>query len=176
MKKLNIGCGNDYKKGWINLDFNKNVKADVYCNLEKKLPFEDNSFDEVYSRCVLEHMKNPFNLILEMKRVCKKGGKIIIITDNAFWIQRHEHGDATFVLNNIYKDGHYYLFHYSNLKRLFERAEIKLISGGYKEFEHFPQEKGLSPTSLKSKIFRKFQRLLFGSKRGYPHVWIEGEK
>ncbi|MEM3074693.1 MAG: hypothetical protein QW727_02005 [Candidatus Pacearchaeota archaeon] len=35
MKKLNLGYGKDYRKGWINVEFNKEVKADVYVNLIK---------------------------------------------------------------------------------------------------------------------------------------------
>jgi len=174
MKILNVGCGED-KYGSDRIDKIESKNTTCVQDIEEiGLPYKDNEFDEVYSRCVLEHMKNPFNLILEMKRVCKPNGKIIVITDNAFWIQRHEHGFTNFPEYSG-SDKHYYLFHYSHLKNLFEEAGIKVIDGGYKEFECFPQEKGLSSTSLKSKLFRKFI-CFFSKRKGSPHVWIRGTK
>ena len=38
-----------------------------------KLPYEDNEFDFVYARHVIEDLYNPFNLLKEMSRVAKKG-------------------------------------------------------------------------------------------------------
>jgi len=76
MKKLNIGCGKDYKNGWLNVDFNKEVKADIYCDLEKKLPFKDSEFDYVLIDNVLEHVKNHLQLIDEMWRITKNKGII----------------------------------------------------------------------------------------------------
>ena len=38
-----------------------------------KLPYEDNEFDFVYARHVIEDLYNPFNLLKEMSRVSKKG-------------------------------------------------------------------------------------------------------
>lgn len=32
--KLNLGCGEDYRRGWTNVDINHKFKADYYCNLE----------------------------------------------------------------------------------------------------------------------------------------------
>lgn len=43
------------------------------------LPFEDNSFDFVYTRLVLMHNHIPERIIREMKRVCKPGGMIICV-------------------------------------------------------------------------------------------------
>lgn len=48
----------------------------------EKLPFRDNFFDGVVSTFVLEHTKNPRRVILEMKRVAKKGGLLIILAPN----------------------------------------------------------------------------------------------
>jgi ubiquinone/menaquinone biosynthesis C-methylase UbiE len=73
MKKLNLGCGNDYRKGWINLDFNKDVKADFYCDINGKLPFNDNEFDYIYIDNVLEHIKEILNLFDELYRISKDG-------------------------------------------------------------------------------------------------------
>lgn len=49
----------------------------------EKLPFEDNSFDVVYSVSVMEHIASGNDLIVlsEMLRVLKVGGKLIITTD-----------------------------------------------------------------------------------------------
>ena len=55
-KKLHLGCGLDYKDGYINIDFNKNVKADMYLDLTKKFPFRDNTIDEIFTEGFVEHI------------------------------------------------------------------------------------------------------------------------
>lgn len=42
------------------------------------LPFEENSFDLVFCRFLLEYLPDKSKAILEMKRVCRPGGKIIL--------------------------------------------------------------------------------------------------
>ncbi len=74
--KLNLGCGINYWQGWVNLDFNKEVKADVYADFEKKLPFEDNTFDHIYTHYVLEHTQDFFRLMDELYRICKPNATI----------------------------------------------------------------------------------------------------
>lgn len=84
-KRINIGCGKDIKKGWINLDQHKKYGADVIFDLNdifigKKLPFEKNSFDYVYCSHVLEDFVNPLPILFEFVRICKIGGLIEIRT------------------------------------------------------------------------------------------------
>ena len=44
MSKLNLGCGNDYKDGFVNVDIG-NCKKDLEHNLEIfPYPFEDDQF------------------------------------------------------------------------------------------------------------------------------------
>jgi len=78
--KLNFGCGNDYKKGYVNCDISKEVKLDKIIDLEKELPFEDNSVDEIYSRHTFEHVNNFIPLMHELHRICKKEAIIKIKT------------------------------------------------------------------------------------------------
>lgn len=74
MKKiLNVGCGNQVY-GTERIDIVKTPATTRIHDLEKRFPYPDNTFDEVYSQYVFEHMKNPYSLLLEMNRVCKKGG------------------------------------------------------------------------------------------------------
>ena len=47
-----------------------------------KLPFKDAMFDVVYSMDVLEHIEDQERAILEMVRVLKRGGRILIYTIN----------------------------------------------------------------------------------------------
>ncbi|MDA3836912.1 MAG: methyltransferase domain-containing protein [Nanoarchaeota archaeon] len=77
--KLHLGCGNDYRKGYVNCDMSKEVNPDKVVDLEKPLKmFKDNSVDEIVANHVLEHIQNFIPLIHEFHRICKKGAKIKI--------------------------------------------------------------------------------------------------
>ena len=78
--KLNLGSGNDYRKGWVNVDNNPLVKADKYFNLEGWLPFRADSVHEVLLDNTLEHLRDFFHIMEELHRVCKKGARIRIYT------------------------------------------------------------------------------------------------
>lgn len=65
----------------INESIKKGLKV-IKADAEKKLPFKDNSFDGVYLCNVIEHFEKPYRVIEEVKRILKKGGKLIILTPN----------------------------------------------------------------------------------------------
>jgi len=76
--KLHLGCGHDYEKGYINCDISKKVKSDKIVDLEKKLPFKDNSIKEVIANHVFEHIINFIDMMHELHRICKKNSIIKI--------------------------------------------------------------------------------------------------
>jgi SAM-dependent methyltransferase len=75
MKKLNLGCGNDVKKGWVNLDVIKMPGVDVVHDLNRTpWPFSAGEFDEVLCQDVLEHVDDLLTVLKEIHRVLKPGG------------------------------------------------------------------------------------------------------
>jgi len=78
MIKINIGCGTDYKKDYINIDHSNNIKTDIVCNIEKNLPFNNNIANEILLKHVLEHTHEPIRLIEECHRVLKKNGLLYV--------------------------------------------------------------------------------------------------
>ena len=74
MKKLNLGCGKDIREGWINLDLIDGEGIDVLHDLNNlPLPFEDNEFDYVLCKDILEHI-DVIPVINDIYRILKKGG------------------------------------------------------------------------------------------------------
>jgi len=70
--KLNLGCGRSPMEGWVNVDSVALEGVDVVADLEEgKLPFEDESVDEIHASHVLEHIKNSLGLMQELYRVAK---------------------------------------------------------------------------------------------------------
>jgi ubiquinone/menaquinone biosynthesis C-methylase UbiE len=79
MKKLNLGCGADIKKGFDNLDFVKNPGVDLVCDLNKfPYPIKDNTYDEIYARFILEHVNDFVEVTSELHRILKPRGKLIV--------------------------------------------------------------------------------------------------
>lgn len=52
------------------------------CDLEKGLPFKDNTFDVIYAAELIEHLYDPDFFLEECNRVLKKGGVVVISTPN----------------------------------------------------------------------------------------------
>ena len=64
--KLHFGSGLDYKLGYINLDINKNIKADIYHDLNQHpYPFKPDSADEIIACHVIEHLNDPLTFLKE---------------------------------------------------------------------------------------------------------------
>ena len=76
--KLNIGSGSKRYDGYINIDNDAGSNPDYVVNLETdRLPFEDNSVDEVIAHHILEHLGDGFfHCLQELYRVCKNGAII----------------------------------------------------------------------------------------------------
>ena len=81
MTKLNIGCGDRYAKGWVNVDFHPCGRSVARVNILRGLPYSAESFDAVYSSHVLEHFprETSLRLLLEMRRVLKPGGIVRVV-------------------------------------------------------------------------------------------------
>jgi len=76
--KLHLGCGRDHKEGYINCDISQEVNPNRIVNLEKILPFKDNSVNEIIINHTLEHIKNLYQLMEEFQRICKNKALIKI--------------------------------------------------------------------------------------------------
>ncbi|MEA3365365.1 MAG: hypothetical protein U9Q79_06965 [Candidatus Hydrogenedentes bacterium] len=78
MVKVNVGCGRDYREGWLNADINRGVKADIYLDMGEGLPFRDNMVGRIMLDNVLEHVPRDryFGFLEELHRVCAPGAEI----------------------------------------------------------------------------------------------------
>ena len=83
--KINLGCGKDIRKGYINCDRSDIVGADMVFDMEGILPFKDNSIDEILANNCLEQISTPkkfVSVINEIHRILKVGGKAIVRVPN----------------------------------------------------------------------------------------------
>ena len=76
--KLNLGCGQNKLKGYINCDISNAVNPDKIIDLEKKLPFKSGGVDFILAEHVFEHVKNFIGMMHELRRICKNGSFIKI--------------------------------------------------------------------------------------------------
>ena len=124
-KLMDFGCGSKpYRSLFVNtaeyigVDYaseghsHTNESIDVMYN-GKKIPFPDEQFDSVFSSEVFEHVFNLEEIIPEIKRVMKKGGKILIT--------------CPFVWNEHEVPIDYARYTQFALKHLFEKNGFKIL-------------------------------------------------
>lgn len=79
MKKLNLACGRDIQKGYINSDLYDFDGVDIKFDFNKfPYPFKDNELDEIRAMRILEYSNSINEVMEEFYRICKNGAKIII--------------------------------------------------------------------------------------------------
>ena len=100
-KLLDIGCGRgDFSKSFKDLNLEvygldceessslllENIQVRL-ANIENEpFPFDDNMFDVVFAKSVIEHLFNPENFMKECYRILKPSGRLIIMTPD--WISQ----------------------------------------------------------------------------------------
>lgn len=78
---LDIGCGQNKVPGAIGMDINPRANMDVIHDLNCiPYPFRTNEFDVVWARHVIEHVREPLALMIELHRITRSGGLIKLVT------------------------------------------------------------------------------------------------
>jgi len=104
--KLNLGSGTNYKKGFINVDFDNEVKADKYFDLRKRFPIKTNSAEYILAQDVLEHFtkEDAEKFLDECWRVLHLGGKLKVRVPNINKIAEQFSSDPPVMMKFIYGD------------------------------------------------------------------------
>lgn len=78
--KLNLGCGNDIRPGYVNIDkYNNTGRVDSQADMND-LPYEDETVDEIFTSHVFEHIpiNEMYDTLTEWRRVLKVGGRLML--------------------------------------------------------------------------------------------------
>jgi 2-polyprenyl-3-methyl-5-hydroxy-6-metoxy-1,4-benzoquinol methylase len=117
-------------------------------------PFEENSFDVIFHKSVIEHMYSPEHMMNETRRILKPGGKIIILTPE--WSSQ---------MHVFYDDiTHCRPYNTTALKETLEMFDFDLIT--VEIFRQFPSLWNNPPLLLISKMLGA----IYGTRRGR---WLE---
>jgi len=77
--KLNLGCGDDYRQGWHNVDVREAVGPDERVDLNQTpWPWPDNSFELVLMDNVIEHLDDRLAALQELHRITHSWGEIVL--------------------------------------------------------------------------------------------------
>jgi len=127
LKKLNLGCGTDIKKGWVNLDIYPLNGVDIVHNLTKvPYPFKSEEFDYILCKDILEHL-DCVPTMRELHRMLKRNGVLRIRVPH--FTSTHNYEDPThkkmfatrlflfFVKNSEMGRDYYFDFHFRRVNR-----------------------------------------------------------
>jgi len=169
---LNLGCGNE-TYGTHRVDIVPTKTTTHVFDVEKGIPFPDEFFDEVYERNLFEHLKNPHFHVQEVYRVLKKGGRVVLITDNASCLRYYLLGTHTggymghrHLLTRT-GDKHYAIFTKEHLKNHFLDVGFKILKIEYVETDY--------ATRLLDKVMRFFLRGVWKSLT-FPRIRVVAVK
>ncbi len=154
VRKLHLACGTNIIDGWLSTDIVPRSRGVVFLDATKRYPFDDATFDYVFSEHMIEHVTfaDGERMLRECYRVLKIGGKLRICTPNLHflislyqaeksqlqkdylrWAAKELKGCApfcedTFVINNFVRDwGHTFIYDEKTLRFSLEQAGYREI-------------------------------------------------
>lgn len=78
---LDVGCGPNKVPGALGIDHHPYPGVDVVCDLDAEpWPLPDDTFDEIHSRHVIEHVRDPVRFMTELHRIARDGAVLRIVT------------------------------------------------------------------------------------------------
>jgi len=107
--KLNLGCGNKIRKGFIGVDIHKCAAAQIVTDLRLGLPFKDACVHQVLMDNTIEHIPDISAMMKEIHRICIKGATLTIRTPHfasaSSWIDpTHTHHLSCFSMDHFEKN------------------------------------------------------------------------
>ena len=96
-RKLQLGCGRNWLEGWLNSDYFPRTSDILQLDVTIALPFENDTFDYIFSEHVIEHISYPEGayMLEECFRVLKPGGVLRVGTpDLAFLVNLYREDEA----------------------------------------------------------------------------------
>lgn len=173
-KVLDVGCGNRYymdafeKRGY--LAHGIDAQAEPWRHnvdegdIEKKLPYHSNSFDIVFTKSVIEHLRYPENLVAEAWRVLKKGGTMVVITPDWKTCWKGFYDDYT----------HRSPMTVERVKTMLEMHEFKDVQAGI--FYQFPQGWGREWVRRLYALWAPFTKARWVQYSRWPMILAKGTK
>jgi SAM-dependent methyltransferase len=181
---LNIGCGPE-TWGTDFVDLYPMRKEVVRCNVDKeKLPYPDDTFDIVYSRNIFEHMMNPGFLFRQMIRVLKKGGKLILVTDNSSYylfnltkgLSPHYDKYEKWSGQKGEEDRHYMVFTTKHIENFCKASGVRIVR--LKLITQFDPPDTFFKYPIPQSRLKYVNRIVafFLPLMGYPRIYLEAIK
>jgi len=127
--------GMKFKKKII-IDGDPSFNPDIFMNLNDKIKLKDNFADVIIAGEILEHLINPFNFLLDLNRILKKGGHLILSTPNIPCLKSRirtlfgglpTNCAKAFATTENTLFFHKVDFNWNSLKELVEKAGFKII-------------------------------------------------
>jgi SAM-dependent methyltransferase len=104
---LDIGCGSAKTPGAVGLDISADTDADIVHNLDElPYPIEDASFDQILMQDVIEHVREPIEVLEELHRIARPGARIQLRTPHfssilAYGDPTHRHYFSTIAIRSL---------------------------------------------------------------------------
>lgn len=164
VRKLQIGSGPNVLHSWFNVDIFPAYPNQYYVDATAGLPFDDATFDYVFSEHVIEHVTyaQGCGLLLQCFRVMKPGGRIRISTPDmrkiaslyseprtpqqkryietvfSRWHSDYNGEEVGIAVNNIFEFGHKFIYDRGTLSEAMVKAGftdiVDCLPGQSKDF------------------------------------------
>jgi SAM-dependent methyltransferase len=116
---LDLGCGSKKYPGAVGVDLSGDTDADIVHDLDVvPYPLEDDAFDQILLQDVIEHVREPYDVMRELHRIGRPGARVHLRTPHfssvlAYSDPTHRHAFSVAAIRALAEPG---FAHYSAVR------------------------------------------------------------